>query len=292
MTAAAAAAERGFGRLRELDAMNSFEWNKVIGAVLGTCVFAMGLGFVSDLLFETEAPEKPGYVIEVAEAAPTEEGAAAPEATPLPVLLAKADVAKGESVSKKCGACHSFEKGGPNKVGPDLWAVVGRDIAHAPGFAYSQGMQEFAAKEKTWTYDHLYAFLANPRGVVNGTAMSFAGVKNDQERADLIAYLRTLSDSPEPLPPVEEASAAAEAPADGGDAAAAPAEASATPDAAAPAHDAPAEAAPAEAAPADAAPADAAPADAAPAEAAPADAAPADAAPADAPASEPATPAQ
>jgi cytochrome c len=191
--------------------MDSFELNKIAGAVLGAGVFAMGLGFVSDLLFTSHAPETPGYLIEVAEAAPTEEGAPAPAATPLPVLLAQADVAKGESVSKKCGACHSFEKGGPNKVGPDLWGVVDREIAHAPGFGYSAGMQAFAEKEKTWTYAHLDAFLANPRGVVEGTAMSFAGVKNDQERADLVAYLRTLADSPVPLPPVEEAAASTEA---------------------------------------------------------------------------------
>jgi cytochrome c len=241
--------------------MDSFELNKVAGAILGAGVFAMGLGFVSDLLFSTHPPETPGYLIEVAEAAPTAEGAAAPAATPLPVLLAQADVAKGESVSKKCTACHSFEKGGPNKVGPDLWGVVDREIAHAPGFGYSSGMLAFAEQEKTWTYAHLDAFLANPRGVVNGTAMSFAGVKNDQERADLIAYLRTLADSPVPLPPVEEAAASTETPpAAGHD----PAASTASPGEAPAAHDAPAAATPP----------------------------PANEPPADAPASEPAAPAQ
>jgi cytochrome c len=224
--------------------MDSFEWNKIIGAVLGAGVFAMGLGFVSDLLFSTHAPETPGYLIEVAEAAPTAEGAAAPAAVPLPVLLAKADVAKGESVSKKCGACHSFEKGGPNKVGPDLWGVVDREIAHAQGFSYSQGMTDFAAKEKTWTYAHLDTFLADPRGVVAGTAMSFAGVKNDQERADLIGYLRTLADSPVPLPPVEEAAASTETAPAAGEAPAAATEAPAGDAPAPPAADAQAPAAP------------------------------------------------
>lgn len=273
--------------------MDSFELNKVAGAILGAGVFAMGLGFVSDLLFTTHAPETPGYLIEVAEAAPTEEGAPAPAATPLPVLLAQADVAKGESAAKKCIACHSFEKGGPNKVGPDLWGVVDREIAHHPGFGYSAGMLAFAEQEKTWTYAHLDAFLANPRGVVNGTAMSFAGIKNDQERADLVAYLRTLSDNPVPLPPVEEAAASAETPpATGED----PAAATGSPGEA-PAHgDTPAsgEAPATEAAPAATeAPAATAPAPEAPA--APATEAPAPASPApatgEAPAGEPAAPA-
>lgn len=238
--------------------MDSFELNKVAGAVLGAGVFAMGLGFVSDLLFSSHAPSTPGYLIEVAEAAPTEAGAPEPVATPLPVLLAQADVAKGESAAKKCIACHSFEKGGPNKVGPDLWGVIDREIAHHPGFGYSAGMQAFAEQEKTWTYAHIDAFLANPRAVVNGTAMSFAGIKNDQERADLVAYLRTLADSPVPLPPVEEATATTETPP------AEPASAE-TPAAAAPAAAAPAET-PAPAAPAETpAPAEA-PAPAAPAQ--------------------------
>lgn len=283
--------------------MDSFELNKVAGAILGAGVFAMGLGFVSDLLFTTHAPETPGYLIEVAEAAPTEEGAPAPAATPLPVLLAQADVAKGESAAKKCIACHSFEKGGPNKVGPDLWGVVDREIAHHEGFSYSAGMQAFAEQEKTWTYAHLDAFLANPRGVVNGTAMSFAGIRNDQERADLVAYLRTLSDNPVPLPPVEEAAASTET-VPAGEAPLPAASTATTPDPAPAEPAAPSDAAPAEpTAPADAAPAapaePAAPAaptePAAPAQpAAPADAAPAQDAPAsgEAPASEPAAPAQ
>lgn len=221
--------------------MDSFEWNKIFGAVLGTGVFAMGLGVISDILFEQHPPEKPGYVISVAEAAPTAEGAAAPAAVPFPELLAKADVAKGESISKKCAACHSFEKGGPNKVGPDLWGVVDRPVAHHEGFGYSQGMLAFAEGGKTWTYDNLNHFLAGPKAFVQGTAMSFAGVKNDQERADLVAYLRTLADTPVPLPTVEAA-----APAEGEK----PAEAAPAGAAAPAAGDKPAEAAPAGEAPA------------------------------------------
>ena len=191
--------------------MDSFEWNKIIGAVLGTGVFAMGLGVVSDILFSQHPPEKPGYVIEVAEAAPSGEAAPAAPKVSFAELLAKADVAKGESQSKKCLACHSLEKGGPNKIGPNLWGVVDRPVAHHEGFSYSEAMKAFSEGGKTWTYENLDHFLTNPKALVPGTAMSFAGLKNDQDRADLVAYLRTLSDSPVPLPTVE-AAAPAEAP--------------------------------------------------------------------------------
>jgi cytochrome c len=217
--------------------MDSFELNKIAGAILGTGVFAMGLGVISDILFEQEPPEKPGYVIEVAEAAPTAAGQEAPKAVPLPELLAKADVAKGESISKKCTACHSLEKGGPNKIGPGLWGVVDRPIAAHEGFAYSEGMKSYAATAKTWTFDNLNHFLTNPKAAVAGTAMSFAGVKNDQDRADLLAYLRTLADSPVPLPTVEAAAPAGEKPETEK-----PAESGAAPAADAPKPEAPAEA--------------------------------------------------
>ena len=253
--------------------MDSFEWNKIIGAVLGTGVFAMGLGVVSDILFSQHPPEKPGYVIEVAEAAPSGEAAPAAPKVSFAELLAKADVAKGESQSKKCLACHSLEKGGPNKIGPDIWGVVDRPVAHHQGFSYSEAMKAFSEGDKTWTYENLDHFLTGPKAFVPGTAMSFAGIKNDQDRADLVAYLRTLSDSPVPLPTVE-AAAPAEAPK------AEPA-AGAAPAAAAPAGDAPAaEAAPkTEAAPAAEAPAPQAPATGTPATGTPATEAPAAEAP-------------
>src|SRR5690606_23241767 len=127
---------------------------------------------------------------------PAEGGAAAPaeEAVPIADLLAKADAAKGEAVFKKCTACHSGEKGGPNKVGPDLWDIVDRPVAAHEGFSYSAGMKDFAkGGEEKWTFDNLNHFLTSPKGFVKGTAMGFAGLKKDAERADLIAYLHTLS---------------------------------------------------------------------------------------------------
>jgi len=187
---------------------------------------------------------------------------------------------KVPSPFKKCTACHSAEKGGPNKVGPDLWGIVDRPVAAHEGFAYSAGMKEFSkGGTEKWTYDHLNHFLTSPKGLVKGTAMGFAGLKKDDERANVIAYLRTLADSPVPLPAAAPAAENASAPADAS-APAAPADGAAPADAAAPAEPA----APAEAAPAAPAPAEPAPAEAAPAETAPAAPAPAPVEPAPAPA--------
>jgi cytochrome c len=180
--------------------MDSFEFNKIAGAVLGTALAVMGLREVSSAIYHTEAPEKPGYLIEVAETAPAggAEPAAVAAAAPIGVLLASADAAKGANAAKACGACHSFDKGGANKVGPNLWDIVQRPIASHAGFAYSEALTAKAGQP--WTYDDLNAFILNPRGYAPGTKMAYAGLKNDASRADLLAYLGSLSDAPKPFP--------------------------------------------------------------------------------------------
>jgi len=145
-------------------------------------------------------PAKAGF--EVAEMKEGAAGAATPEAAPVadpPVaeLLKKADLDNGNKLTKPCLACHSFDKGGPNKVGPALWGVVGRKEGAVDGFAYSEAMKGMGGN---WDYAALYKFLANPKAAVVGTKMGFAGYPKFSDRADLIAYLRTLSDSPVPLP--------------------------------------------------------------------------------------------
>ncbi len=187
--------------------MNSFELNKVLGAILGTCLIVLALNIGAGALFAPEKPAKPGYAIAVKGGEAGEKKAAAKE-EPLPVRLAKASVDKGKSTAKQCQACHTFEKGGPNRVGPNLWGIVGRPRASHPGFNYSSAMK---AKGGKWTFDELDKFIVDPRGDISGTAMTFAGIHNDQQRADVIAYLNTLSDNPQPLPKPEAQNAPAPA---------------------------------------------------------------------------------
>lgn len=182
--------------------MNSFEVNKIAGAVLGALLFAAGSGFVAELIYHPKPAGKAGY--DLPEAAAEAPAAAASDAKvePIAVRLASASAEKGQGGTKACHACHSFEKGGPNKVGPDLWDVVERKKAAHEGFDYSAALKE---KGGSWTYADLDEFLTNPKAYAKGTKMSYAGIASPTDRANVIAYLRSLSDSPKPLPAAEKA---------------------------------------------------------------------------------------
>jgi cytochrome c len=178
--------------------MDSFELNKILGAVLGTCILLLVTSFTASAIFAPNKPAKPGFEIAVKEeAAGGEKAAAAAQAEPIEKLLQTADVKKGEAAAKKCAACHTFAKGEPNKVGPNLYGIVGDHKGEGRGFNFSAAMK---AKGGTWTIDDLDKFIDNPKGFVPGTAMGFAGIQKGSERADVIAYLNSLSDKPQPLP--------------------------------------------------------------------------------------------
>jgi cytochrome c len=177
--------------------MNSFEINKYLGALLGTCLILLAVHIGSGAIFSSPAPAKPGYEVAVKEEKAGGEAAKSTEA-PIDTLLASASVEHGAQVAKQCGACHNFQEGQGAKVGPDLYGVVGRKIASKPGFNYSAALK--AKGGDSWTFDELNKWLKDPRADVPGTAMTFAGLSNEKARADVIAYLNSLSKDPLPLP--------------------------------------------------------------------------------------------
>ncbi len=178
--------------------MDSMEFNKIAGAILVAGMIAMFSGFISRLLVSPTELEQSVVLVATedgGEAAP--EAVAEEEVADIGPLLASADVAAGEKVAKKCTACHSFDQGGPNKVGPNLWNVVGAELGHVDDYSYSSALKEFGG---SWGYEELNKFLLKPKEYINGTKMQFGGLKKDGDRANLIAYLRSLSETPQPLP--------------------------------------------------------------------------------------------
>jgi cytochrome c len=181
--------------------MDSFELNKIIGAILGTLLFVMGIGFLAEAIYEPAHGGGPGYNLPEpteAEGGPTTEGPAQRVAD-IGTLLASADPKAGEAAAKKCASCHDFTEGGPNKTGPNLYGIVGEKIADVPGFAFSEALKAHASE--TWTYDKLNEWLISPKAFAPGTKMTYAGDKDDKDRANIIAFLSTLSKSPVPFPP-------------------------------------------------------------------------------------------
>ena len=176
--------------------MSSIEFTKMSMAVLIAGIVAMVGGFIARGTVSPEPLEQNVYVVDLGEdAAPVEE--VVEEVPSIGELLQVADAGAGERLSRACAACHSFDNGGANRIGPNLWDIVNRPMASAAGFNYSSALGE---RGGTWSYEELDGFLAAPRDWVPGTSMSYSGMRSPEDRASLIAWMRSLSDSPEPLP--------------------------------------------------------------------------------------------
>lgn len=187
--------------------MDFFEFNKIAGAVLASLLVILSIDmFLVPALYHAEKPAKKAYIVEGLEAAGGTGGAAeeAPAEKPLELLIAEASPAKGERIAKRCTSCHSFEQGGPHKIGPNLWNVMGQKIARHPDFNYSEALKSI---DGIWDWATMDKFLEDPKGFAPGTLMSFAGLKKAEDRAAVMVYLATLAPEPYPKPPVSEAGA-------------------------------------------------------------------------------------
>lgn len=178
-------------------------FNTIAGWVLFAGIVALGSSIVGGEMFRSERPEKMAYPIEGVEQQGGE-GAAAEQ--PIEVYLAKADPAAGQQVFNKCMACHNADKGGANQLGPNLWDVLGEPVGQGKGFAFSDALSK---KGGTWDWDNLSQWLTSPKAFAPGTKMTFAGLSNPQDRANVIAFLNSHSDAPKPLPAAPAATAAA-----------------------------------------------------------------------------------
>ena len=180
--------------------MDSFELNKIIGAILLVALLVIGIGKVSNLVFKINKPEKSNYKVELdVETAETkgDEEPVQREIVDIAALLSTGDLAHGEKVFKKCSACHSIKSGGGNKIGPALYNVVGRKVGILDDYKYSKALAEY---EKNWSFEELNGFLLKPKDWIKGTKMAYAGLRKEKDRASVILYLNKYSDSPLPLP--------------------------------------------------------------------------------------------
>ncbi|WP_368923487.1 cytochrome c family protein [Brevundimonas vancanneytii] len=193
------------------------KWNKIMGACLGTAFAILVVQQVSGMVYQTKQPEKMGYFVD----APDEAAAGAAEAA-LPIdwgtVLPTADLAAGEAAFARCQACHTVNSGGADGIGPNLFAVVGGPAMHRAGFAYSDAMAKHKAEAPTWNYDELDHFINAPGRYVPGTKMSFAGIRDEKTRINLIAWLRSQGSAGFAIPapdPARQPGAAAPAAAEG-----------------------------------------------------------------------------
>ena len=180
--------------------MDSFEINKIIGAILLTALIVIGLGKFTDFLFHVDKPKQSAYKIEGLESAIISSGVQqtkVEEKVDIAKLLAMGDLAHGEKVFKKCSACHMIVSDGKNMIGPNLWNIIGRTAGSVGDYSYSKAMVAYGKK---WTYEEMNAYLIKPQAYIKGTKMAFAGLRKEKDRASVIIYMNSKSDNPKPLP--------------------------------------------------------------------------------------------
>ena len=178
--------------------MDSFELNKIIGAILLVALLVIGIGKVSNLIFKVNQPENAGYKVEIETAKPENNVVKeVEEEVNIASLLSMGDLSHGEKVFKKCAACHSIKSGGGNKIGPALYNVVGRKIGSLNDYKYSKALIDYG---KNWSFEELNGFLLKPKSWIKGTKMAYAGLRKEKDRASIILYLNKYADNPLPLP--------------------------------------------------------------------------------------------
>ena len=188
--------------LKLIKIMDSFEINKIIAAVLLTALIIIGIGKFTDILFHVEKPKESAYKIEGLEVAATDASTdnketELVEAVDIKTLLAMGDLAHGEKVFKKCTACHQIAVGGKNMIGPNLWGVIGKTSGSISDYKYSKAM---IAHGKEWSFEEMNSYLIKPQAHIKGTKMAFAGLRKEKDRASVILYMNSKSNSPKPLP--------------------------------------------------------------------------------------------
>ena len=182
--------------------MDSFEINKIIASILLTALIIIGIGKIVDILFYVEKPELSAYKVEGIDQSVGGKEVSAKvdkvvEAVDIKALLAMGDMAHGEKVFKKCSACHMIAADGKNKIGPNLWGVIGRTAGTIDNYNYSKAMKAYA---KEWTFEEMNSYLIKPQAYIKGTKMAFAGLRKEKDRASVILYMNSKSSSPKTLP--------------------------------------------------------------------------------------------
>ena len=182
--------------------MDSFEINKIIASILLTALIIIGIGKIVDILFYVEKPKMSAYKVEgIEQGISDQEVSAKSVKVDVPVdikaLLAMGDLTHGEKVFKKCSACHMIAADGKNKIGPNLWGVIGRKAGAISDYNYSKAMLAYA---KEWTFEEMNSYLIKPQAYIKGTKMAFAGLRKEKDRASVILYMNSKSSSPKELP--------------------------------------------------------------------------------------------